>query len=252
MFPKNCQLNKACHFDVEDGVSNYSASMLLIWLNFEIFDNCIAFPSPGSFFFFFPFPSLLRFRSFSGLRNMPFYAFSLKWLQISLGWFSRNWLDFCKECCQSDKACHFHVVESVSNYLASMLLIWLDHCFQRILPIRQSMPFRCGRWCFKLFGITAAHLAGSSFPNNTSNQTKRPISMWSTAFQIIWHQCCSFGWIIVSKQYFQSDKACLFDVVDCVSNYLAPMLLIWLDHQAGFLITVLRNKPFVPNSFFAH
>ena len=26
-------------------------------------------------------------------RNLPFDAFSLKWLQISLGWFSKNWLD---------------------------------------------------------------------------------------------------------------------------------------------------------------
>ena len=30
---------------------------------------------------------------FSGLRNLPFDAFSLKWLQISLGWFSKNRLD---------------------------------------------------------------------------------------------------------------------------------------------------------------
>ena len=45
------------------------------------------FPSPRSFFFLFPFPSLLWFWSFSGLRNLPFDAFSLKWLHISLGWF---------------------------------------------------------------------------------------------------------------------------------------------------------------------
>ena len=33
------------------------------------------------------------FQSFSGLRNLPFDTFSLKWLQISLGWFSQKWLD---------------------------------------------------------------------------------------------------------------------------------------------------------------
>ena len=44
-----------------------------------------SFPSPRSFFFSFPFLSLLWFWSFSGLRNMPFDAFSLKWPQISLG-----------------------------------------------------------------------------------------------------------------------------------------------------------------------
>ena len=46
------------------------------------------------FFFSFLFPSLLWFWSFSGLRNMPFDAFSLKWLQISLGWFSKNRLEY--------------------------------------------------------------------------------------------------------------------------------------------------------------
>ena len=55
---------------------------------------------PLFFFFFFSFPSP---RSFSfvtmilelfGLRrNVSFDAFSLKWLQILLGWFSKNWLD---------------------------------------------------------------------------------------------------------------------------------------------------------------
>ena len=37
--------------------------------------------------------SLLWSWSFSGLRNVPCDAFSLKWLQISLGWFSKNRLD---------------------------------------------------------------------------------------------------------------------------------------------------------------
>ena len=60
-------------------------------------NNCVflfsSFCSPRSFFFSFPFPSLLWFCSFSGLRNLPFDAFSLKWLQILLGWFSNNLLN---------------------------------------------------------------------------------------------------------------------------------------------------------------
>ena len=48
------------------------------------------FPSPRSLFFLFPFPSLLWFWSFSGLRNLLFEAFSLKWLHISLGWFCKK------------------------------------------------------------------------------------------------------------------------------------------------------------------
>ena len=43
-----------------------------------------------SFFFSFPFPSLVWVRSLSGPRNPPFNAFSLKWRQILLGWFSKN------------------------------------------------------------------------------------------------------------------------------------------------------------------
>ena len=53
------------------------------------------FPSFPSLRFFFPsspFPSLLWLWSFSGLKKPTFDAFSLKWLQISLGWFSKNWL----------------------------------------------------------------------------------------------------------------------------------------------------------------
>ena len=42
-----------------------------------------SFPSPRSFFFSFHLPSLLWYWSFSGLRNLPFDAFSLKRLQIS-------------------------------------------------------------------------------------------------------------------------------------------------------------------------
>ena len=51
------------------------------------------FSSPRSFSFSFLFPLFLWSWSFSGLRNLFFDAFSLKWLQISLGWFSKNRLD---------------------------------------------------------------------------------------------------------------------------------------------------------------
>ena len=43
-----------------------------------------------SFFFSFPFLSLVWVRSLSGPRNPPFNAFLLKWRQILLGWFSKN------------------------------------------------------------------------------------------------------------------------------------------------------------------
>ena len=43
-----------------------------------------------SFFFSFPFPSLVWVRSLTGPRNPLFNAFSLKWRQILLGWFSKN------------------------------------------------------------------------------------------------------------------------------------------------------------------
>ena len=36
-------------------------------------------------------------------------------------------------------------------------------CFQRILPIFQSLPFWSGRCHFRPFGINAAHFMGSSF-----------------------------------------------------------------------------------------
>ena len=52
----------------------------------------LLFPSPRSLFFSFPFPSLPWIWSFSDLRNLPFDAFSLKQLQISLGWFSKKWV----------------------------------------------------------------------------------------------------------------------------------------------------------------
>ena len=54
-------------------------------------------PSPRYFFFSFPFRLLLWFWSFSGLRNLPFEAFSLKWLQISLRWFSKNRLHMFRD-----------------------------------------------------------------------------------------------------------------------------------------------------------
>ena len=49
-----------------------------------------SFLPPRSFFFFFPFPSLMWFWSLSSPRNLPFDAFSLNWLQISVGWFSEK------------------------------------------------------------------------------------------------------------------------------------------------------------------
>ena len=52
----------------------------------------LSFPSLRFFFPSSPFPSLLWLWSFSGLKKPTFDAFSLKWLQISLGWFSKNWL----------------------------------------------------------------------------------------------------------------------------------------------------------------
>ena len=51
--------------------------------------------SPPSLFLFllsFSFVTVIL-EPFSGLRNLPFDALSVKWLQISLGWFSKNRLD---------------------------------------------------------------------------------------------------------------------------------------------------------------
>ena len=64
------------------------------------FFSSLLLSSPLSFFSSFPVPSLLWFWSLSRLSNLPFEAFSPKWLQISLGWFSRNRLDIhlCKLC----------------------------------------------------------------------------------------------------------------------------------------------------------
>ena len=62
-----------------------------------------------------------------GLRNRPFDAFSLKWLQILLGWFSKK---------------------SV-------------RCLHRILPTFQTVPFWSGKWLIRPFGINAAHFAQS-------------------------------------------------------------------------------------------
>ena len=156
-------------------------------------------------------------------------------------------------------------------------------CLQRILPICQSVSFACCRRCFRPFGINADHFAGSLFPKNTANLSKCVICMlygvsghlasmllisldhcfqrilpicqcvicvWQTVFQAIWHQCCSFRWIIVSKEYFQSVTVCHLLVKDGVSGHLASMLLISLDYRAGFLITLSPNRPFASNSLF--
>ena len=91
--------------------------------------------------FFFPFPSLPWFWRISGLRNVPFDAFSHKWLQISLGWFSKNRLDVSKEFCQSVKVCHFDVADGVSGHLASMLLTSLDHLAEFLITLSPNRPF---------------------------------------------------------------------------------------------------------------
>ena len=52
-----------------------------------------SFPFPRYFFFSFPFPMLLWFWRSSELKNLSFEAFSFKWLQIWLNWFSKNRLD---------------------------------------------------------------------------------------------------------------------------------------------------------------
>ena len=49
-----------------------------------------SFLLPRSFFFSFPFPLLVWFWRLSGPRNLSFDAFSLKWRQMSLGWFLKN------------------------------------------------------------------------------------------------------------------------------------------------------------------
>ena len=56
----------------------------------DFFSSPLFFLLALSFFFSFPFPSLVWVRSLSGPRNPPFNAFSLKWRQILLGWFSKN------------------------------------------------------------------------------------------------------------------------------------------------------------------
>ena len=73
-------------------VRQFSSSQKL-WVAILKTKRSFPYPHSFSFSFSFPFPSLLWFWSFSGLRNLPFDAFSLKWLQISLGWFSKNRLD---------------------------------------------------------------------------------------------------------------------------------------------------------------
>ena len=96
-----------------------------------------------------------------GLKKRAFWRCSHKWRQISLGWFSKNQLDVSKQYCQSVKVCHLHVADGVSGHLASMLLI---------------------RWI----------IVSKEFWQSV----KVCICIWQTGFQVIWHQCCSFRWII--------------------------------------------------------
>ena len=60
------------------------------------FSSISSFLPPRSFFFAFPLSLLVWFWSLLGPRNLPFYPFSLKWRQISLGWFPRNRLGIIK------------------------------------------------------------------------------------------------------------------------------------------------------------
>ena len=54
------------------------------------FSLVTSFLPPRSFFSSFPFRLLVWFWSLSGPKSLPFDAFSLQWLQISLGWFSKS------------------------------------------------------------------------------------------------------------------------------------------------------------------
>ena len=135
-----------------------------------IFKEAIIKTNSATIAFFSPFFLLLTL-SFSfvtmilellGLKKRAFSRYSRKWLQVSLFWFSKSRLNVYKECCQSVKVCHLHVADGVSGHLVSMLLISRDHCFQRILPICQSVSFACGRRGFRPFGISAAPFAGLS------------------------------------------------------------------------------------------
>ena len=74
-------------------VKNYLKSSHYVKLRVQpllFFFLFFSFPCPRSFFFSFPFPSLVWFWSLSGPKSLPFDAFSFKWLQISLGWFSKK------------------------------------------------------------------------------------------------------------------------------------------------------------------
>ena len=62
-----------------------------------------SFLPPCCLFFSLAFPSLVWFWSLWGLRNIPFDTFSLKWLQISLSWFSKNWLDILSQLKESNR-----------------------------------------------------------------------------------------------------------------------------------------------------
>ena len=59
-----------------------------------------SFLSPLSLFFSFAFPSLVRFLSLSCAKNLPFDFFSLKWLQLSSGSFSKKLTRTTHAACQ--------------------------------------------------------------------------------------------------------------------------------------------------------
>ena len=109
-----------------------------------------------------------------GLRNRPFDAFSLKWLQILLGWFSKNRWDVCIEFCQPFKLFHFEVANDLSGHLVSTLLISHNLFFLKI----------------------------------SANLSKCAIFKWQMTFQAIWHQRCLFRGIFkqdILERYRQMD-----------------------------------------------
>ena len=107
-----------------------------------------SFPSSRSFLFSFPFLSLLWFLSISGLRNVPFDGFSLKWLKISLGWFLSNRLDVFKNSANLSKCAISKVgsIKTKSSTVAFFLLLLFS--FSSLFPFLISSSFLLWFWSF--------------------------------------------------------------------------------------------------------